>query len=59
MYLPSYPNLSGFHFLFQIFAQSLNLAGSGMLGMNFGRFIIDRINLGVGFFLFALGFIFW
>uniref|UniRef100_A0A2H1WZX0 SFRICE_009550 n=1 Tax=Spodoptera frugiperda TaxID=7108 RepID=A0A2H1WZX0_SPOFR len=47
------------HQLHLIFAQSLNLAGSGMLGMNFGRFIIDRINLGVGFFLFALGFIFW
>ncbi|XP_022838087.1 uncharacterized protein LOC111365121 [Spodoptera litura] len=47
------------HQLHLIFAQSLNLAESGMLGMNFGRFSIDRLNLGVGFVLFALGFTFW
>ncbi|KAH9636000.1 hypothetical protein HF086_005852 [Spodoptera exigua] len=46
-------------FLFQIFAQSLNLAESGMLGMNYGGFIIDRINVGVGIFLFAIGLTFW
>ncbi|KAF9415416.1 hypothetical protein HW555_006943 [Spodoptera exigua] len=42
-----------------IFAQSLNLAESGMLGMNYGGFIIDRINVGVGIFLFTIGLTFW
>ncbi|XP_047037590.1 uncharacterized protein LOC124642884 [Helicoverpa zea] len=42
-----------------IFAQSLNLAECGMMRMNFGRFIIDRSHLGVGFILFVVGVLFW
>uniref|UniRef100_A0A2A4JX54 Cyclic nucleotide-binding domain-containing protein n=1 Tax=Heliothis virescens TaxID=7102 RepID=A0A2A4JX54_HELVI len=47
------------HQLHLIFAQSLNLAECGMMRMNFGRFIIDRSHLGVGFILFLVGLLFW
>lgn len=45
--------------LFQIFAESLSLAESGMMKMNFGRFIINRENLGVGMLLIGIGLIIW
>ncbi|XP_026726642.1 uncharacterized protein LOC113493057 isoform X3 [Trichoplusia ni] len=42
-----------------IFAESLSLAESGMMKMNFGRFIINRENLGVGMLLIGIGLIIW
>lgn len=44
---------------FQLYAESLNLAQSGLMKMNFGRFHIDRENLGVGISLFVLGLVYW
>ncbi|KAL0883348.1 hypothetical protein ABMA27_016755 [Loxostege sticticalis] len=45
--------------LHMVFAQSLNLAQSSLMGMNLGRFIIDRTNIGIGTVLVILGVIFW
>nr|XP_049707437.1 uncharacterized protein LOC110381372 isoform X2 [Helicoverpa armigera] len=42
-----------------IFAESLSLAENGMLGLHFGRFIIDRENIGVGICLMFIGFLYW
>uniref|UniRef100_A0A2H1VVY2 SFRICE_007402 n=1 Tax=Spodoptera frugiperda TaxID=7108 RepID=A0A2H1VVY2_SPOFR len=42
-----------------IFAESLSLAENGMMGLNYGRFLVDSRNLGVGLCLFVIGFIFW
>ncbi|XP_072948799.1 uncharacterized protein [Epargyreus clarus] len=45
--------------LHMVFAESLNLAESGLMRINSGKFVIDRQNPGVGISLFILGLLFW
>ncbi|XP_039753368.1 uncharacterized protein LOC120628811 [Pararge aegeria] len=45
--------------LHMVYAESLNLAQSGFMRFNLGKFEIDRLNLGVGAILLLIGFMFW
>ncbi|CAG9562075.1 unnamed protein product [Danaus chrysippus] len=43
----------------EVYAESLNLAQSGFMRLNLGKFQISREHLGLGLILLFLGFIFW
>ncbi|XP_052757633.1 uncharacterized protein LOC113519257 [Galleria mellonella] len=61
-WIPSYMVLDNeptVHQLHLLFAESINLAQSGLMKMNMGKFRIERNCLGVGFTLFVLGILFW
>ncbi|XP_046965855.1 uncharacterized protein LOC124534190 [Vanessa cardui] len=61
-WLPSYLPLDENptkHQLHMVYAESLNLAQSGFMRFNLGKFQINREHLGVGFVLFVLGGMFW
>nr|XP_032517842.1 LOW QUALITY PROTEIN: uncharacterized protein LOC116770465 [Danaus plexippus plexippus] len=47
------------HQLHMVYAESLNLAQSGFMRLNLGKFQISREHLGLGVILLLLGFIFW
>ncbi|CAH0715726.1 unnamed protein product, partial [Brenthis ino] len=61
-WLPNYLPLDKkptIHQLHMVYAESLNLAQSGFMRFNLGKFQINRKHLGVGFMLLVLGFMFW
>ncbi|XP_045487137.1 uncharacterized protein LOC110995240 [Pieris rapae] len=61
-WLPNYLSLDEYpsmHQLRIVFAQSFNLAQSGLMRFNLGKFHIDREYLGVGITLCILGIMFW
>ncbi|XP_050351167.1 uncharacterized protein LOC126773950 [Nymphalis io] len=57
-YLPLSENPTTYQ-LHMVYAESLNLAQSGFMRFNLGKFQINREHLGVGCVLFVLGCMFW